>query len=399
MYFQVHQPNRLKKYTYFDIGNNHYYEDDEANRNILLKVATKCYLPTNNLLLELINQYKGNFRIAFSISGTVIDQFKRFSPETLASFKKLAATGCVEFLGETYFHSLSYLFSKKEFRQQVELHDELIKAEFGYQPTTFRNTELIYNDDLASFIEELGYQTILAEGADKILGWRSPNFVYRPKNCHKLKLLLKNYRLSDDIAFRFSNKSWKEFPLTAEKYAHWIHALNGNAEVINLFMDYETFGEHQWRETGIFEFLKKFPGYIFQNHDFSFATPQEASQQLTPVASLDIPHYISWADVDRDLTAWCGNALQEDALNAIYSLEDEVKSVNDKQLTKTWRSLLTSDHFYYMCIKWSADGDVHSYFNPYQNPYEAYINFQNIVADFKLELAKHGVEQRRCVND
>lgn len=388
IYFQVHQPHRLRKYTYFDVGHLHEYEDIEENKKILQKIAGKCYLPTNAILLDLIKKYKGGFKIAFSISGTAIEQFKQYSPETLESFKRLAETGRVEFLGETYYHSLSFLFSKEEFKQQVEMHDKLVEKEFNYKPTTFRNTELIYNDDLAHFIEQLGYEAILAEGADKILGWRSPNFVYQPKGCSKLKLLLKNYRLSDDVAFRFSNKSWSEFPLTSEKYAQWIHALNGNAEIINLFMDYETFGEHQWADTGIFDFLRHFPACIFKNPEFNFVTPSEASRNIKPKTELEIPHFISWADVDRDLTAWKGNALQEDALKTAYEMEKDVKAINDPKLTAIWRSLLASDHFYYMCIKWSSDGDVHSYFSPYQNPYDAYINYQNILSDFKLELEK-----------
>ncbi len=387
LYFQVHQPLRLRKYTYFDIGHSHYYHDDEANRNILLKVASKCYLPTNAVLLDLIKKHKGKFKIAFSISGITIEQFKEFCPEVLDSFKRLAETGCVEFLNETYYHSLSYLFSEEAFKKEIILHKKLIKEEFGFDAKVFRNTELIYNNALAKTVEDLGYEAILTEGADKILDWRSPNFLYQPKGCQHLKLLLKNYRLSDDVAFRFSQSSWKDYPLTADKYAHWIHSLNTNAEVVNLFMDYETFGEHQWVETGIFEFLKKMPDYIFQHPDYHFATPHEVSQLCYPKAELDIPHFISWADVERDLTAWCGNNLQDDALNAVYALEHDVNAINDDALTHQWRTLLTSDHFYYMCTKYSQDGDVHKYFNPYHSPYEAYINYQNILSDFSKQVA------------
>ncbi|MBN1684957.1 MAG: glycoside hydrolase family 57 protein [Gammaproteobacteria bacterium] len=386
IYFQVHQPNRLRKYSYFDIGYHHDYEDDQKNRNILLKVAQKCYLPTNALLLKLINEFKGDFKVAFSISGIAIEQFKKFNPEVLDSFKRLSETGHVEFLNETYYHSLSFLFSKKEFKEQVKLHQNLIQKEFGYKATTFRNTELVYNNELAEFVEKLGYQTILAEGADKILEWRSPNFVYRPKNCKKLKKLLKNYRLSDDIAFRFSERSWKEFPLTADKYAHWVHNFAGSADVINLFMDYETFGEHQWEDSGIFNFLNHLPREIFKHPDFGFVTPNEASRKYQPVAELDVPYFVSWADIDRDLSAWCGNALQEDALKAVYGLEEQVKATKDEALLAKWRSLLTSDHFYYMCTKWFNDGDVHAYFNPYDSPYEAYMTYQNVLSDFKTIL-------------
>jgi alpha-amylase len=389
LYFQVHQPNRLRKYTYFDIGQVHDYEDDIANREILLKVANKCYLPTNALLLKLIKRYPGRFKIGFSISGTIIDQFRQFSPETLDSFKALAETGAVEFLNETYYHSLSCLFSPGEFKEQIDLHHQLIKKEFGYNATTFRNTELIYNNDIAKFIEDLGYATILAEGADKILGWRSSNFVYQPAHCRKIKLLLRNYSLTDDVAFRFSNRGWVEYPLYAEKYAHWLHALSSNAQVINLFMDYETFGEHQWKETGIFEFLEKLPEEIFKHPDFAFMLPHEASKAFAPVATLDVPDYVSWADEERDLTAWRGNSLQEDALQTIYVMEKAVKATHNPKIIHTWRTLLTSDHFYYMCTKFANDGDVHKYFNPYRNPYDAYINFQNIVSDFNLEIQKN----------
>ncbi len=388
LYFQVHQPNRLRKYSYFDIGNEHFYDDDDANREILLKVVNKCYIPANATLLALLKKYKGAFKVAFSISGTIIDQFKRFSPETLESFKLLADTGYVEFINETYYHSLCFLYSKKEFEEQVALHHDLIKKEFGYNATTFRNTELIYNDDIAKMVEKLGHKTVLTEGADKVLGWRSPNFVYQPGHCKKIKLLLKNYKLSDDVAFRFSDRNWVEYPLTADKYAYWLHALEGNADVINLFMDYETFGEHQWSDTGIFDFLEKMPEKVFNNPNFEFLLPSEASAKFKPVAELDIPDYISWADEERDLTAWKGNALQEDALNTLYSLEKQVKATKNPELISTWRSLQTSDHFYYMCTKYASDGDVHKYFNPYHSPYEAYINYQNIVSDFARQLEK-----------
>lgn len=385
-YFQVHQPKRLRDYTFFDIGKNHYYEDDEANRNILLKVAHKCYLPTNHLLLQLIEKYPGRFKVSFSLTGTVIEQFKCYSPETLDSFKRLVDTGAVELINETYYHSLSFLHSRSEFKRQVILHRDLIKQEFNFEPVTFRNTELIYNNDIAQAVELLGYKTILADGVDRILGWRSPNFLYQPKSCDRLKLLLRNSQLSDDIGFRFSNKDWKEHPLTAEKFAHWVHQLNGHAQIVNLFMDYETFGEHHWEDVGIFNFLAALPEYIFKHPDFSFCTPAEASQILSLSGEIDAPYFSSWADTERDLTAWMGNELQDDALSSVYALEKVVNAVNCNDLTRTWQSLLVSDHFYYMCTKRHTDGDVHQYFSPYQNPYEAYTNFQNIISDFSLTL-------------
>ena len=396
-YFQVHQPHRLRHYTYFDVGHNHDYEDERANREIFNKVADKCYLPTTALLLELIKKYNGIFRIAFSLSGTFIEQAKRFRPEVLESFKRLVDTGCVEILNETYYHSLSFLFSKDEFKAQVELHKKLIESEFGFKATTFRNTELIYCNELGRYVEDLGYKTILAEGADKILGWRSANFLYKALGSTDLNLMLRNYRLTDDVAFRFSDKNWVEHPLTAEKYANWLHSVSSDSNLINLFMDFETFGEHQWEVSGIFEFLKHLPEYVLKHPEYKFVTPREASVKYKPVAELDVPYFVSWADEERDLTAWYGNDLQKDALETIYSLEHRVKAFGDERLLATWRMLQTSDHFYYMCIKYSSDGDVHKYFNPYNNPYDAYINYQNILSDFIGEL--QGKEERAAVKE
>lgn len=392
-YFQVHQPKRLRHYTFFDIGNVHDYEDDEKNRNILLKVAHKCYLPTNELLYKLIKQHQGDFKIAFSITGVVIEQFKSHCPEVLDSFKKLIDTGCVEILNETYSHSLSFLFSKETFIEEVKLHQALIKNEFGQTATTFRNTELIFNNDIAATVASLGYNTMLAEGADHILGWRNPNHVYTARGVPQLKLLLRNYQLTDDIAFRFSNRSWAAYPLTADKFAHWAHSLEGQGDVINLFMDYETFGEHQWEDTGIFSFLNAMPEALLRHPNFRFNTPNNIALNYSPVAELDIPHFYSWADTERDLSAWRGNHLQDDALQSVYALRNLVDETNDPDLKSTWQTLLTSDHFYYMCTKWNADGDVHKYFSPYKDPYIAYINFQNVVKDLKL-LLKAKSEER-----
>jgi alpha-amylase len=387
IYFQVHQPYRLRRYSFFDIGSQHIYDDEDSNRQILNKVADKCYLPANGLLLELIKEYGKAFRIAFSISGVILEQMEKYRPDALESFQRLADTGCVEFLGETYYHSLAFIFSLKEFREQVKLHRQKIKELFGLQPVTFRNTELIYNNELAGIVEKMGYKVILAEGADKILGWRSPNFVYSPAGCSKIKLLLKNYRLSDDIAFRFSNTRWSEYPLMADKFAHWLHQINNCGEVINLFMDYETFGEHQWQETGIFEFLRALPREIAKHPDFRFQTPVEVALAYEAVAQLDVPNLISWADTERDLTAWLGNAMQKDAARALYDLESAARRQKDKELLHAWRKLQTSDHFYYMCTKWFADGDVHSYFTPYESPYDACINYMNILEDLSRTLA------------
>lgn len=385
-YFQVHQPYRLRHYTFFDIGVGRSYEDEAANRGIARKVADRCYLPMNALLLDLIRKHDGAFKVSFSISGTALDQFMAYTPEVIDSFQALTQTGCVELLSETYGHSLSFLYSRDEFWKQVELHDQMIEELFDQKPRVFRNTELIYGNELGQALEERGWLAVLAEGADHVLGWRSPNFAYQPKGCHRIKLLLKNYQLSDDIAFRFSNRGWPEFPLTAEKFASWVHAVSGSGELINLFMDYETFGEHQWAETGIFEFMKVMPREVLRHSDFNFVTPAEAAMNHSPMASLDVPAFISWADAERDLTAWLGNDMQKDAIEAVYRLEELVKARDDKTLWRTWRRLQTSDHFYYICTKWFSDGDVHKYFNPYNTPYEAYINYMNIVADFELAL-------------
>ena len=385
-YFQVHQPYRLRHYTFFDIGADAFYEDENANCDILLKVARKCYLPMNALLLSLIRRHEGRFKVSFSLSGTALDQFVAYAPELIQSYRELVATGCVELLSETYNHSLAFLYSPEEFREQVRLHDDRIEELFGVRPTVFRNTELIYNNALARAVEDMGYAAILAEGADHVLGWRSPNYVYRPAGCGRLKLLLKNYRLSDDIAFRFLNRNWPEFPLTAEKFAHWAGTAALSGDLINLFMDYETFGEHQWEASGIFQFMEALPDRLLRLPGFRFVTPSEAAAEHEPVAELDVHNFMSWADAERDLTAWLGNDMQHDAIETVYRMEERVKARRDDGLLRTWRRLQTSDHFYYMCTKWFADGDVHSYFNPYGSPYDAYINYMNVMADFALRL-------------
>jgi alpha-amylase len=335
--------------------------------------------------------------VAFSVTGVLLEQLKAYAPEALASFQDLANTGCVEFLAETYHHSLSFLFSPGEFAWQVQAHKRLIRDTFGQTPRVFRNTELIYSNSLAEAIERLGgFDAVLSEGADHILGCRSPNYVYRPPNTRHVKLLLKNYRLSDDIAFRFSNRDWCEWPLQAEKFAHWINAVNGNGYVVNLFVDYETFGEHQWEDTGIFEFLRHLPGEILKHPDTDFKTPTEVADAYEAVDTLDVPYCISWADVERDLSAWLGNPMQHNAITELYNLEGQVKTCNDPDLLADWRRLQTSDHFYYMCTKWFADGDVHKYFNPYDSPYDSYINFMNVLDNLRsrcsAEAASCGME-------
>jgi alpha-amylase len=386
-YFQVHQPYRLRNYTVFDTDSN--YFDEAKNAQICRKVADKSYLPANRLMLELIKKYNGKFRISYSITGVLLEQLEKYAPEVLTTFKELAATGCVEFLAETYYHSLSSLYSQDEFIEQIKLHKQTIQRLFGQAPRVFRNTELVYNNQIAGLIERIGgFDTILAEGVDRILGYKSPNFVYRPVGCKKLKLLLKNYRLSDDIAFRFSNRGWSQWPLCAPKFASWINAVNGCGHVVNLFMDYETFGEHQWEDTGIFEFLRHLPAEILKHPDNDFKTVSEAAAAYKDYDAIDIPYTISWADIERDLSAWLGNPMQHNAINELYKLEKTVKSTADEGIIRDWRKLQISDHFYYMCTKWFADGDVHKYFNPYDTPYDSYINFMNVLDNLNCRCSK-----------
>ncbi|MCP4707391.1 MAG: alpha-amylase [Planctomycetes bacterium] len=394
-YFQVHQPYRLRRYSIFDTDEN--YFDEYKNGQICRKVARKCYLPANRLLLNLIERYQGRFKIAYSITGVILDQLEKYAPEVLSTFHALAQTGCVEFLSETYYHSLSFLYNRDEFSEQVRLHQDKIEQLFGQRPTIFRNTELIYNNDLAQFVSGMGFKGILCEGADHILGYRSPNFVYRPMGQGDIKLLLKNYRLSDDVAFRFSNRGWPEWPLTADKFARWVSDVNGNGHTVNLFMDYETLGEHQWEDTGIFDFLGHLPEKILEHPDNDFKTPSEVIESYDAVGEIDVPYMISWADIERDLSAWLGNAMQSNALYELYRMEEQVRQTEDPQIIEDWRKLQTSDHFYYMCTKWFADGDVHKYFNPYDSPYDSYINFMNVHDNLRSRCRKVNAEQERLI--
>ncbi|HIH37681.1 glycoside hydrolase family 57 protein [Candidatus Woesearchaeota archaeon] len=383
-YFQVHQPYRLRQYSLFDIGNNDHYEDEAKNKAIMEKVAHKCYIPANKLFLSMLHSHP-DLKISYSISGTALEQMEKYSPETLSLFQQLVATGRVELLNETYYHSLSSIFSPQEFKEQVQMHRDIIKRLFGVTPSVFRNTELIYSNHIAMLAEEMGYKAILAEGADHILGWRSPNFVYKPTTAN-IKLLLKNYRLSDDIAFRFSNRDWAGWPLTAEKFTDWVNQANGSGEVINLFMDYETIGEHQWAETGIFHFFHHLPEKVLSHPDNLFMTPSEVAEKFDPVGELDIHHPISWADIERDLSAWASNSMQLHALHSLYNLEGAVKKKGDLRMIENWRKLQTSDNFYYMCTKWFSDGDVHKYFNPFDKPHNAFTSFINAYHDMVLRL-------------
>lgn len=386
LYFQVHQPFRFRRYRFFDIGNDHYYFDDYTNESILNKIAKDCYLPTNELLIRMIKRHKGKFKVAFSITGVAVEQFKLYAPEVLESFQELAATGQVEFLAETYAHSLVAMKDESAFKEQVTMHSQMVEELFGQKPRVFRNTELVYSDKIGDMVARMGFKAMLTEGAKHILGWKSPNFLYCNALNPRLKVLLKNFKLSDDIAFRFGNKEWNEWPLTSAKFANWIKQMDKKEEVINLFLDYETFGEHQSKETGIFEFLEYFPVEVLKHKDIDFSTPSEVASNLQVVAPVNVPHPISWADEERDLTAWLGNEMQQEAFDKLYSLLPKMRRCTDSKLRKDWNYLQCSDHFYYMSTKFFSDGDVHAYFNPYETPYEAFINYMNVLSDFALRL-------------
>ncbi len=384
IYFKIHQPDRLRYYTIFDIGNDYNYFDEEKNKFYLDRIVAKCYRPTLEILLHLIEKTKGKFKVNFGITGTLIEQLNKWHPEIIRLFQMLAKTKAVEFTGEVFYHSLSCLYDLEEFKYQVRLHKKLIKKIFNYNPKVFANTELIYFDSLAKVVKKLGFQGMITEGVPWILGWRSPNFIYQDPS-KSLKLLLRNFQLSDDISFRFSARWWPEWPLTADKFANWLETHNGQGEVINLFMDFETFGEHQWAETGIFEFLKALPFEILKRKDLNFALLSEAIKLYPARGIFSSKEPITWADTERDLTAWLGNEMQREAAHLIYRLKLNLKKKKSKWL-EIWRKLQTADHFYYMCTKWWADGDVHKYFSPYNSPYEAYILYRNIIEDLKYRL-------------
>ncbi|HZK92604.1 MAG TPA: glycoside hydrolase family 57 protein [Prolixibacteraceae bacterium] len=384
--FQIHQPFRYRKYRFFDIGNDAYYYDDFANETTLRKATDHTYLPANKIILEQILKYKGKFKVTYSLSGVVLDQFKLYAPEVIESFAKLAATGCVEFLSETYANSLVSMADGSFFESQVKAHDDLIEELFGQRPKVFRNTELIYSDEIGDLVQRMGFEAMITEGAKHILGWKSPNYLYCNALNPRLKVLMRNYRFSDDLSFRFSNKAWNEFPLTAEKYAGWINSLPKEEEVVTIFINYETFGQLQPKSSGIFDFLKKLPEAILKSGKLSFSTPSEVINDLQPVSAVHVPYPISWADEERDLSAWLGNELQKEAFDKLYQLKDRMRNCTDATMLKDWDYLQTNDHFYYMCTKFFSDGEVHKYFNPYSTPYEAFINYMNVLSDFKIRL-------------
>lgn len=395
LYLHVHQPFRVRGYTMFDAGVRHDYFDESSdnhrsNEHILRKVASKSYLPTNERLIKLLEQYP-DFKISLSITGTVVEQLKMWCPEALASFQALTATNRVEIVAETYHHSLAFFYSRPEFERQVKQHQDMVRQTFGQQTKVFRNTELAYNNDLAYWADKAGFKGILAEGWDKVLDWRNSNYVYRPAYTGNIRLLMKNYHLSDDIAFRFGDKNWQQWPLTTDKFVSWL-GQDQQATNFNLFMDYETFGEHQWEHTGIFEFLEDLPRKWLASPNHTFMTVSEAIDTYEPVDTIDVPQTITWADTERDLSAWLGNSMQQQAIHAVYELGPKILKTQDNQLISDWRRLQTSDHFYYMCTKWFNDGDIHAYFSPYDSPYEAFIAYMNTWHDLKARLVEKGIE-------
>jgi len=380
-YFQIHQPFRLKRYRFFDIGNDHYYYDDFANDDIITRIAHRSYIPAAQSLLKMIEETKGAFRCAISITGVALEQCEQYVPEFVDLLKKLADTGKVEFLAETYDHALASLVEPEEFEIQVKLHSDKIQELFGVKPKVFRNTELIYSDELAPQILAMGFKGCITEGAKHILGWKSPNYVYSAASAPKLKLLLKNDKLSDDITYRFSNTAWNEYPLTADKYIGWIADTPKDEQIFNLFMNLETFGEMQGADTGIFQFLEALPRFAAER-GVEFVTPSEAVKTLKPVAELSVVHPISWADEARDTSAWLGNKLQNEAFNKLYSVAERVRLSDNRQLKQDWGRLQASDHLFYMSTKHMADGAMHSMFSPYETPYQAFTNYMNVLADF-----------------
>ena len=387
LFFQIHQPFRHRRYRFFDIGTEHYYYDDFTNESIIQQIAIKSYLPTNKLLLKLASHLGKNLKVSFSITGLALEQFQLYAPEVIESFQKLVKTGCVEFLSETYSHSLSSLKDKSIFEDQVKLHKQKIFELFGVQPEVFRNTEMIYSDEIGAHVAEMGFKAILTEGAKHVLGWKSPNYVYVNALNQRLKVLMRNFKLSDDIAFRFANTNWLDYPLTADKFVNWLENMNPKDEVVNLFLSYESIGGRQSKDTGIFNFIESLITKIVKHPALKLATPSEVIEELQPISAVSVPNPISWADVERDLTAWLGNGMQQEAFEKLYNLSGQMQKCSDGELIKDWNFLQGSDHFYYMSTKFFSDGEVHSYFNPFDTPFEAFINYMNVLSDFKIRLS------------
>jgi len=394
IYFQIHHPERLRKYQFFDIGKKHNYFDNYANRSELEDLAEHCYLPANALLLELINKYKGKFKVAFSITGSAIDQLEMHTPEVIRSFQELAQTGSVEFLAETYSHSLASLSDDTdEFEQQVKRHTTAIKQLFGKKPVTFRNTSLIYSDAIGERVAKLGFKTMLTDGAKHVLGWKSPNFVYKNAIDENLNLLLKNSKLSDDIAIRFSDRNWSEYPLTSEKYISWVKNSLQDSEVLNLFMNYEVIGYYNNAQSGIFDFLRYFIIYMMEDDNYEFLLPKEVAKKHPAKDVLPVPYPISWTDEERDTTSWLGNELQKEAFRELFKIQPEVRKKKNADLIDDYTRLQASEHFYFMRTKLFSGADYHKYRLPYDSPYEAFINYMNVLSDFIERCKPHEQEE------
>ncbi|HDR53722.1 MAG TPA: alpha-amylase [archaeon] len=379
----LHQPLRIRRYSFLEIGDHRSYFNDALNRRLFERISRKSYLPTLGMLKDLAEDYK-DFKINISFTGTFLEQAEMFEPKVIQAIKDLNDTGKLEIIAETYYHSLAFFVSESEFHDQIKLHTKKVNMLFGATPKIFRNTESLYSNSIAQSVEKLGFKGIVTEGSEKFLGWRSPGYPYLagPTNMH---LFLRNYKLSDDVAFRFSARSWEEYPLTADKYAHWLSSVYD--PFVMIYIDFETFGEHQWPETGIFDFLKHLPLFVSRHSNLKWVNLGELTQ-LKPVDRVDVPWFVSWADQDRDTSAWLGNRMQQTAFETAKALETPVKATKDAHLLETWRKLMTSDHFYYMSTKFAGDEEVHSYFRGevYDNPYEAFANYMNILQDFRLEL-------------
>lgn len=398
LYMHMHQPYRVRNYSVFDTAVDHSYFSandgtDRDNYAVFTKVANKSYRPMCGLLEHLLHE-QPDFKFSLSLSGIWLEQAEQWAPDLVEQLQRMVATGRVELVGETYHHSLAFFYSRDEFERQVALHRDTLQRLFGVEPRAFRNTELAYNNELASWAESAGYETILAEGWDPVLEWRSPNYIYRPAGCDRLRLLLKNYRLSDDIAFRFGNHSWADYPLTTDKYQDWVNkAFADDAPTVNLFMDFETFGEHQWEDTGIFGFFESFVRQWLSGEGNAFYTVSQAAHSAEPTGDISMPDTVTWADSERDLTAWLGNSLQREAMRHIYAMEHDVLRTGDMDLVNDWRRLQASDHAYYMSTKWLDDGNVHAYFSPYESPYDAFLYYMNTIRDMRYRLMRSNSQE------
>lgn len=397
LYLHMHQPWRYERYSIFDVAHDHNYWDEidyydkQNNQRIFEKVATKSYRPMLAMLEKSLERFPG-FKVSLSITGTWLEQAELFAPELIEQIRRMVKTGRVEIVAETYYHSMSFFYDREEFEAQVKQHYQKIYKTFGARPRVFRNTELAYNDEVGKWADSYGFAGVLAEGWDKVLGWRSPNHVYRPLGAKRTRLLLKNYRLSDDIAFRFSNRGWSEWPLTVEKYMRWVCDDCLRGPLVNLFMDFETFGEHQWADTGIFEFFEAFVAKWLGEYDNKFVTVSEACALEEPADEVSMPSTVTWADTERDLSAWMSNEMQKEACATLYGVRKAILALPDsaarERLMTDFRRLSTSDHAYYMCTKYWNDGDVHAYFSAYDSPFDAFMYYMNVLRDMEWRIGK-----------